>query len=265
MKILNSNIDLEDFFHRLEGSSARILMIDYDGTLAPFRVERDRALPYPEAIEAIEAIQRDGGTRIVIVSGRSLDDLIPLIGLKELPEIWGCHGWERRLADGTRVDPDLPPRALKGLEEASAWADENGLGDRFEKKPASVAIHLRGLSEDEAISLSERANAAWEPIAGEHGLEIKGFDGGIEMRIPGRDKGSAIDAILKDARGDAVSSYLGDDLTDEDAFRALAGRGLSVLVNSKLRPTEADIWIEPPAGLVDFLKRWAKAAGGSDE
>ena len=56
--------------------------------------------------------------------------------------------------------------------------------------------------------------------------------------------------------GEYVASYLGDDLTDEDAFRALKGRGLSVLVRNELRETLADIWLKPPGELIDFLLKW---------
>jgi trehalose-6-phosphatase len=53
-------------------------------------------------------------------------------------------------------------------------------------------------------------------------------------------------------------AYLGDDLTDEDAFRALKGKGLSVLVRKESRTTEADCWLKPPDELLDFLKKWHK-------
>jgi trehalose-6-phosphatase len=54
-------------------------------------------------------------------------------------------------------------------------------------------------------------------------------------------------------------AYLGDDRTDEDAFKALAGRGLAVLVREELRPTAAAVWLRPPVELLDFLQRWMTA------
>lgn len=54
----------------------------------------------------------------------------------------------------------------------------------------------------------------------------------------------------------AAIAYLGDDLTDEDAFQALDTRGLRVLVRDALRPTAADIWLQPPDELLDFLRSW---------
>ena len=58
-----------------------------------------------------------------------------------------------------------------------------------------------------------------------------------------------------------MMAYLGDDLTDEAAFRALDERGLGVLVRPKLRATSADIWIRPPEELLDFLRSWLRAEG----
>ncbi|RPJ43124.1 MAG: hypothetical protein EHM19_09270 [Candidatus Latescibacterota bacterium] len=98
-------------------------------------------------------------------------------------------------------------------------------------------------------------------IARSSGLELRSFDGGIELLGRGRDKGSAVRTVLAEEGADAAVAYLGDDLTDEDAFRALAGRGLRALVRAELRPSEADVWIRPPGELLAFLDRWLRAAG----
>jgi trehalose-phosphatase len=263
MKFLSTDIDFDDFFHRLRRAKSRILMLDYDGTLAPFRVERDEAVPYPGVRTALEAIQASGVCRLIIVSGRAIDDLIPLLGLESVPEIWGCHGWERMLADGSRVAPDLSERALKGLKEAKRWAEGSQLAENLEIKPASMAIHLRGLGKQEGADIGKRASEGWGPIAGEFGLTIHEFNGGVEIRVPGKDKGVAVETILAESGNNAVAAYLGDDLTDEDAFRALKGKGLGVFVNAKKRETAADIWIRPPEELIEFLSRWNDALGGS--
>jgi len=78
----------------------------------------------------------------------------------------------------------------------------------------------------------------------------------------GRDKGGAVDAILEEMGAHGPVAYVGDDLTDESAFRAvnaLHGAHLSVLMRTKQRTTEADIWLHPPADLRMFLKLWLRA------
>ena len=71
-------------------------------------------------------------------------------------------------------------------------------------------------------------------------------------------KGDAVKQILAESPNDAVIAYLGDDLTDEDAFKALQGKGLSVLVRDTRRETLADCWLTPPHELLDFLHNWYK-------
>lgn len=100
MKTLSPDINLSKFFDCLAESTNPVLFLDYDGTLAPFSRERDRAFPYPGVTDCLNGIIGNGNTKLVLVSGRSVDDLISLIELGKLPEIWGSHGGERLSADG---------------------------------------------------------------------------------------------------------------------------------------------------------------------
>ena len=75
----------------------------------------------------------------------------------------------------------------------------------------------------------------------------------------GQNKGLAIKELLAEIAPDDLIAYLGDDLTDEEAFTALDGRGLKVLVRHEFRPTHADVQIAPPEELLQFLDRWAQS------
>ena len=88
------------------------------------------------------------------------------------------------------------------------------------------------------------------------------FDGGVEIRVSNTDKGYAVKSILGASSPDAAVAYLGDDLTDEDAFQALKDRGLRVLVRPQHRPTAADLWLKPPEELGEFLHQWLLTCGG---
>lgn len=265
MKTLKSGLDLRAFYRELSRAKTRVLFVDYDGTLAPFVTERDRAVPYAGVLDALDRIIREGNSRLIVVSGRSIDDLVPLIGLDPPPEIWGSHGWERLTVDGRYSGPDSGTAAAEGLKKAFDWAKAAGLEARCELKPAAVALHWRGMDEGGIDSLNKRAAPVWGSIAEDTGLRLHEFDGGIELRAIGRDKGYAVRTVLEEVGPDLCAAYLGDDETDEDAFRALEDRGLRILVNTELRETAADLWLKPPEELLEFLARWRDAGGGKNE
>jgi trehalose-phosphatase len=260
MKLLRQSLDLDSFFRALESAPRPLLMLDYDGTLAPFRVERDEAVPYPGIPELLTGLVEESRTRVVIISGRWSRDLIPLLDMSPLPEIWGCHGAERRFADGQRLPIDIPEATKVGLAAVRDWSHREKLSDRIEQKPTSVTFHWRGLSEQEQSTLRDHVLGRWEAELSGAGLEAHAFDGGLELRAAGINKGRAVARLLTEAPDAAnAMAYLGDDLTDEDAFAAMRDRGLKVLVRPEYRETAADLWLEPPDELRDFLKRWLAA------
>ncbi len=255
MKVLNRKVNLDKFYSSLKSSNCKVLLLDYDGTLAPFRKERDKAYPYEQIPPILDELIESDKTRVILISGRTIEDLKPLLKLKRFPEIWGSHGWEHLAADGTYTAFELDSKMRTGLALAGKWIERQGYGERVELKHGSLAVHWRGLSNEEILTIKNDVVDNLFPIARSSSLELRDFDGGIELRAPGKDKGQAVKKILS-GLPDAVVSYLGDDLTDEDAFRALGGSGLSILVNSNKRPTLADVWLKPPDELLDFLLAW---------
>jgi trehalose 6-phosphate phosphatase len=248
------------FFARLREASRRLLLLDYDGTLAPFTPDRMRAFPYRDIPELISKIMA-ANTRVVLISGRSARELLFLSGIHPQPEIWGSHGAERLFANG-RYEVDAPGVQHRlALQAARRAFVGNGLRDRIETKPGSIAVHWRGLAPADQRATEIEVRHIAEPLVQEHGLELLSFDGGLELRAPGKNKGDAVLTILAEAGRNVAAAYLGDDRTDENAFRAIKGRGLSVLVRSELRPTIADAWLRPPEELLHFLRDWLQACG----
>ncbi|MFQ6103387.1 MAG: trehalose-phosphatase [Candidatus Glassbacteria bacterium] len=256
MKILRQAMLVDEFFERVRQMGKRALFLDYDGTLAPFVVERSEAVPYPGVCELLDEIISTCDCRLVIISGRWLGDLIPLLRLKELPEVWGSHGSERLMPDRKYQIEKSDANALRGLAMAESWVLEQKLARYCERKHSSLALHLRGLSSGESRTIKAKTLEKWSGIAQQSGLTVQEFDGGIELRTTGPNKGVAVDTVLEEMGEGTAAAYLGDDLTDEDAFHAISGRGLAVLVREKLRETAADIWVKPPDELLWFLKRW---------
>ncbi len=256
MKILNPDIDLELFYYRRTEASQKALLLDYDGTLAPFHIEPNEAEPYPGVRKVLNNIMQVPDTRLVIITGRWTRDLIPLLQLEKQPEIWGSHGLERLKTDGTYEIDSMDEQHVDGLVAADEWIEELGLASRCEKKPGCLAIHWRGLDEEMVKEIRNLVEPGWSALSRAWQLSLHEFDGGLELRVPARDKGDAVRTILQEMNQEAVAAYLGDDVTDEDAFRAIKGKGIGILVREELRPTAADLWIKPPEELLTFLLGW---------
>jgi len=238
-------------------------MLDYDGTLAPFHVDPARAVPYPGVAPLLDAIMEAGHTRLLIVSGRWTRDLIPLLGLRNVPEVWGSHGWERLHPEAGYEALRLEPTVRELFEGMEEWTRHvEALGGRIERKPASLAIHWRGLNAAQRAEIRSVVFGTWMERGYADSLDWHDFDGGIELRAPGRNKGDVVRTIVTEAGPEAVYAYLGDDLTDENAFEAMPEGGLSVLVRPELRATRAALWLRPPEELLAFLERWRAAAHG---
>jgi trehalose-phosphatase len=261
---------LEGFFRGFSCAARPLLLLDCDGTLAPFRVDRFKARPWAGVRELLARIQEQGRTRLAVITGRPAAEIAPLLAL-ELPlEVWGLHGAERLYPDGRRELEEAAPAVRQKLEELRELLRRDSLGGLFEDKANGVVMHWRGASRRKAELIERRTRALFEPLAHLEGLALLEFDAGVELRV-GRNKGGAVEAILAEAgagigsRNDSPVAYLGDDLSDESAFRAvnrIGRRGLSVLARREWRDTAAAVWLRPPDELKGFLKRWVKAGDG---
>jgi trehalose 6-phosphate phosphatase len=250
--------EISRFIRTVAQSPQSALLLDYDGTLAPFSVDRQRAVPYPGIIPLLQEIVDTGRTRLVIITGRNAHDIDPLLEIRPFPEVWGSHGLQRLRPDGAVEMPELDPEALQALEDAERWLSYQGLHHMAEPKPGSIAVHWRALDENSAIQLRGRILLGWFPIAERASLKVLEFDGGLELRVPDKDKSDAIRTILQEIGPDVPAAYLGDDVTDEPAFRAMQ-LGLTVLVRREPRKTAARAWLKPPEELLQFLKQWRDA------
>ena len=254
-----AQLHVEQFLDAVAHASRALLMLDYDGTLAPFRKERDQAFPYSGVALVLQQIVRGGHTRVVIISGRETSETVPLLGIQPCPEIWGIHGLQRRKADGTVETARIEERVLDALSDADRWLGYQQLRHAAEIKTGSIAMHWRGLNNDGVESMRGRVLLGWKPIADRAGLDLLEFDGGIEIRAPEADKGDVVRVLLSEMSPGTPAAYLGDDATDEHAFQAIRGRGLSVLVRPHHRNTAAQLWLKPPEDLLNFMTQWFEA------
>jgi trehalose 6-phosphate phosphatase len=256
---------LEAFFRKFTPQTTPLLLLDYDGTLAPFRKDRFRAHPWTGVREILAQIQQTN-THIAFITGRPAGEIAPLLGIEGI-EVWGLHGAEHLFPDGRHELAQLPEATLKNLAQLRAQLHQDSFGGLFEDKPNAAVMHWRGASPQKAARIREKTLELFTPLASPPdqagGLKVLEFESGVELRA-GPDKGSAVAAILKQFNPESPVAFLGDDITDESAFRAVnkhAKHGISILVRKENRETAANLWLRPPTELKTFLKRWQFAGG----
>lgn len=252
---------LEAFFDSLQCVENPLLLLDYDGTLADFRINRYNARPWAGVRELLMQVQQDNRTRLMVITGRPAGEINPMLQLDTPVEVWGLHGAEHLFSDGRRELQSAPPEALAKLDELRELLRRNSFGGLIEEKPNAVVMHWRGHSPRQVQSIEQKTRALFEPAAQVTGLSLLPFEAGIELRV-GRDKGGAVEAIVESADPGSPVTYVGDDLTDESAFRAVnkaCSPHVSVLMRREWRQTNADVWLRPPEDLRWFLGEWLKA------
>lgn len=251
---------VRNFFATFSSGARPLLLLDYDGTLAPFQVDRFQAHPWPGLRELLQRIQQQGRTQMIVITGRPAEEIAPLLALDTPLEVWGLHGTERLYPDGHRELETLAPTVRHALDDLRAHLLRDSLGGLFEEKANGAVMHWRGASPAQAAEIERRTRALFAPLAAMDGLELLEFESGLELRA-GRNKGGAVDAILREQHGRPVA-FLGDDITDEHAFRAVnraQSPHLTALVRPEWRETAADIWLQPPGQLIELLSQWLNA------
>lgn len=253
---------LAAFLHRVGTTLSSVLLLDYDGTLAPFHVDRNIAYPYPGIVAILQQIVERGRTQVIIVSGRPVAELRNLLAPLSSLELYGAHGTEHQSTDGRYSRIQVSAETAAALAEAEAWLAAVGLSAHAEVKLGGIALHWRGMPPLEAARVEALTRQGWSPLAQQSGFKLLQFEAGLELRVPHPDKGDAVRSILAGLDPDVPVAYLGDDLTDEDAFHALNGRGLPILVKTDYRETVAGAWLKPPQELTAFLECWLSSISG---
>lgn len=250
----------KQFFEEVATASSSVLISDYDGTLAPFHEDKMQAFPYEGLEERLVDMVSCPNIKLVLVSGRSARELRRLLPFADQVEIWGSHGREHLAIDGSYNFFPLTTEQEQILGRIDLDLMQSGFERWIERKPASIAVHWRGASNAERQLLETFARELGEKYATASDMDTLPFDNGLEIRARGRTKADAVADILEQEAKGVVAAYLGDDRTDEDAFPALKGRGISVLVRPKNRQSLADYWMIPPSELLLFFDRWLETA-----
>lgn len=214
-------------------AEASAVFLDFDGTLVEIADRPDGVVvaPYLAALVTDLSARLDG--RLAIVTGRSIAALEALLGPVEVA-VAGSHGGEFRPGAGAAVEPLAEPLPREIVSAFEQFAAANG-GLLVEPKPFSVAVHYRHHPEAlDALLTCAQGLASAKGLALKHGKQV------IELAMPGSDKGTAAARFMGlPGFAGATPLFLGDDVTDEDAFhvvRRLGGKGILV---GPMRPTAA--------------------------
>lgn len=233
-----------------------VLFLDYDGTLTPI-VARPELAVLSEAMRAALRAQARVAT-VAIVSGRQRENVEDLV---KLPELYyaGSHGFDISGPEGCHIQHQVGAGYVAALAEAerelragTAHID----GALIEGKRFAVAAHFRLV---QAADLPGFRELVSEVAARHPELRVTGGKKILELRPRiDWDKGKAVlwllDA-LQPGHDDELPIYIGDDVTDEDAFEALRGNGIGILVSATPRPTAAAYRLRDPEDVRRFLER----------
>lgn len=231
------------------GTVDRLLVAsDYDGTIAELVDDPDRAYPWLPSVEVLRRLAALPRTTVALVSGRSLADLRSLSRLADVAVLIGSHGAE---FDDGGVD-GLDTAARLALDDLASELDALAAGvagAHVERKPAGVAYHTRGADPSSAARAvaAVLAGPATRPgVSVRHGKDV------VELTVVSTDKGAALHRLRRSLSADAVV-FLGDDLTDEDAFAVLGDGDVGVKVGDG--PTTARHRIGDVPAVAQVLSR----------
>jgi trehalose 6-phosphate phosphatase len=253
------------FATSLSGAHERVLLLAYDATVAPLQRDQVNACPYQGTPQLLDRIMQSCGTRVALISGRAAHDVRRLLGTSSQAEVWGSHGLERLHPDGRREMQQVQGDILECLEKIAGELGSVGLAPLTENKPGSVSVRWTCLPPHKLEEVKEIAYRTMSSATRNPALKLELLQGGIELRLRFRNKSDAVRTILSEIDRQVPVAYLGHDVSDEDAFRALSERGLSALVSSKSRFSAAQIWLKPPHELITFLQDWVAVCEGEYE
>jgi trehalose 6-phosphate phosphatase len=243
----------------LADASELLLCLDFDGTLAPIVEDPDEAAPTRAVSEALETVTTEPAVTTAIVSGRGLADVRHRV---DGPGLYaGNHGLELARGGAVAVHPVARKRAAR--VDAVCDALEVALGPvpnaRIENKRLTATVHFRSVPSGARPQVERLTHDVVDRFGGDV-LEISPGKQILEIGpdIPWG-KGNAVELIMADHSDEAVPVYIGDDVTDESAFRAVEPAGIGVRVGGD-QPTAASGCVGSPAEVASLLE-WFGTAG----
>jgi len=242
------------------------VFLDYDGTLTPIVESPEQAVLSKEMRHTVEALARY--CTVGVVSGRDLKDVRELVGIASIYYA-GSHGFDIAGPEGEREEAQQAVEFLPVLDRAEK-ALEGWLhslpGALVERKKFSIAAHYRKVAEENVGEVERAVDKVLEnypDLRKSTGKKVFELQPEIDWH-----KGKALLWLLDELelnKPDVLPFYIGDDTTDEDGFRALRDRGITIVVEEGSRSTEAQYKLADPEEVREFLEKLASMLKGEEE
>jgi trehalose 6-phosphate phosphatase len=239
-----------------------VIFLDYDGTLTPIVKQPEDAVLSDRMRETLEELTKF--YTVAIVSGRDMKDVMHFVKLDQIIYA-GSHGFRISGPDDMYMENEKAKKMLGKLDEIEKELRnklENKIkGVKIERKHYAIAVHYRNSPEDQ---IDKIVNIAEQMISKHTGFKKGEGKKVVEVRPDlNWHKGKALYWIL-DAVGlskdpNICPMYIGDDITDEDAFKAIADNGIGILVGTHKQPTAAQYKLENVDQVQEFLQSMSKS------
>lgn len=237
------------------------LFLDFDGTLSPIVSHPNKAKISIEVKNLLEAISRKSGYKVAIISGRSLDDIKKRVGTRNLIYS-GNHGLE---VEGPKIkhSPAISEeykKALKNIKSELKRKLSKVRGILVEDKGLSLSLHFRQVRRNEINFIKTVFSEVTIIPAVANRIKTRAGKKVLEVSPALRwDKGKIVLWLLARQKlilygKEIIPIYIGDDLTDEDAFKSLKRQGITIFVG-KNKPSHAQFYLKNPQEVRDFLER----------
>ncbi|OHE17147.1 MAG: trehalose-phosphatase [Syntrophobacterales bacterium GWC2_56_13] len=236
------------------------LFLDYDGTLSPIVRDSGKAVLSLRMRGRLEALSKAGRCRIAVISGRSLEDIRRRVGIAGFA-YGGNHGLEVEGPEGKFRYP-VPEKAMRALDDVRRTVERELSpvpGVFLEDKGLSLTVHFRRVKRGELLIAAHAVSEATRLYRMRGEIVVRPGKEAFEIRPSVTwDKGKTVQWLLEKstiAGGEPPwPLYVGDDRTDEDAFREIRERGATVFVGAP-RQTEARYYLRNVGEVAEFLGR----------
>lgn len=236
------------------------LFLDYDGTLTPIVKIPVKAVIPKETKEIVRRLSKDYNCKLAIISGRSLKDIKNIVGIKDIVYA-GNHGLEM---EGPKIkfECHVPPRLKSIIRRIKDELTRNLLrinGVLIEDKGLTISVHYRLVNKKEIPWVKNKFSEVIQPYIKQDRIKINRGKKVYEIKPPVMwNKGKVVLRILKrqgfiKGMNKVFPIYIGDDITDEDAFKVIKNKGLTIRVG-RSKKSNAQYYLRNTREVIKFLK-----------